>query len=407
MTFEEVKHELRTINILAVTKALELREKLNLNENNRGNCITGHPSESQACFSIEPDQGFFHCFSCGGGGDTIKLVMLSKKVGFFAACMWLAEMFCPHLVAELRRDLAEADPIKRKTAIRSHIYNEIFIEAKGALLSPAGELGYKYLTETRRYDPELLPDVDFGFIADDSVIRATLKERYTSMPEGEEWLEILASLHIMSDDEPPAIVVPAFTRYGRITGLLKRHIPMEGTEAKGGRWLCTFDSNKSDPLFLHRYKNVNTLTIVEGIFDAAYMQALGIDTVALGQAVLTDRHIEGLKEKGVSRVLIALDNDLPGADGECTGLKNTMAAVTACLKAGLEPLVIDPRRLNEGAGDGIHVKDPAEELCPRGTPACAVWRGGSRQGRGRCRRFRFRCRASLRKAPGPECCAGR
>lgn len=352
--------ELKSINILAVSEVLGLPEKLNLGDDNSGNCITGHASKSQKCFSIKPDGSMFKCFHCGCGGDVIKLVELSQGISFTESCLWLSEKFSPHLREEIQASITEPDPVRRKALLKTQIYLEIFREAQAILHSPAGEPGLRYLVDVRHYDPEILLKSDFGYIANDSAIKDTLFERYSTFPDAAERLEILVGLHIMSSDEPPSIVVPVANQYGKITGLMKRHIPVDGSEAKDSRWKCTTDLDKSAPLYLYRCKGKDTVTIVEGTFDAVYMQALGIDTIALGQAVLTDKHTSGLKEKAVTRVIIALDNDRPGADGKCTGLENTEAAINTCIKAGLEPFVIDPRNLNKDVTSDQHIKDPDE-----------------------------------------------
>jgi DNA primase len=50
-------------------------------------------SERTPSFNVNPDKGFFHCFSCGAGGDVFKFLELHEKVGFQDAVRMLAQRF--------------------------------------------------------------------------------------------------------------------------------------------------------------------------------------------------------------------------------------------------------------------------------------------------------------------------
>jgi DNA primase len=43
--------------------------------------------------SINPTKGLWRCFSCGNGGDSIKLVQEAEGLSFIDACKWLIETF--------------------------------------------------------------------------------------------------------------------------------------------------------------------------------------------------------------------------------------------------------------------------------------------------------------------------
>src|SRR5262249_23206436 len=50
-------------------------------------------SEKTPSFHVHPEKGFFHCFSCGVGGDVFKFLELHEKVGFQDAVRMLAQKF--------------------------------------------------------------------------------------------------------------------------------------------------------------------------------------------------------------------------------------------------------------------------------------------------------------------------
>jgi hypothetical protein len=56
-------------------------------------CPLGHPSQGGKCFSYDNSLGLGHCFNCGWGGDTIKLVMDKKSMTFPEALQWIKKEF--------------------------------------------------------------------------------------------------------------------------------------------------------------------------------------------------------------------------------------------------------------------------------------------------------------------------
>src|ERR1035441_2407976 len=63
----------------------DIAEKLGLSLNKTGNslqgdCPSGHISKGGACFSINTNDNYWHCFSCEKGGDNISLAQLALKV---------------------------------------------------------------------------------------------------------------------------------------------------------------------------------------------------------------------------------------------------------------------------------------------------------------------------------------
>ncbi|HET7273235.1 MAG TPA: CHC2 zinc finger domain-containing protein, partial [Rubrobacter sp.] len=56
-----------------------------------GLCPYPDHQEKTPSFSVSPDRGFYYCFGCQRGGDTIKLVMDLKSFDFAEAVSYLAE----------------------------------------------------------------------------------------------------------------------------------------------------------------------------------------------------------------------------------------------------------------------------------------------------------------------------
>ena len=80
----------RKINAI---QAEELAGKLQLKLTKTGHslqgpCPTGHPSTSNRCFSINTKKNYWHCFSCGAGGDNIELIKTANNISFIEALEW-------------------------------------------------------------------------------------------------------------------------------------------------------------------------------------------------------------------------------------------------------------------------------------------------------------------------------
>ena len=70
----------------------EVAERLGLNLiNNKCNCFLH--DERTPSFSISPKKNMWHCFGCGKGGDTIKLVEEYNRCSFQDACKWLSNIY--------------------------------------------------------------------------------------------------------------------------------------------------------------------------------------------------------------------------------------------------------------------------------------------------------------------------
>jgi DNA primase/KaiC/GvpD/RAD55 family RecA-like ATPase len=277
-------------------------------------------------------------------------------VSFGKACEWLAENFAPHLLEEIRVCRRELSPAQ----LLSEAYETAFDICKRALLADDGNPGQRYLLSERGYDREILKDADFGYMVNPSIVHSTLISHYESSdPEMAEFIR--EKVYLGGAEEPPAIVIPARDRFGRSSGLMKRYIPVDGVQPQGLRWSSTKGTSKADPLLLDKCDKNSELLVVEGVFDVVYMTAMGVrNVVALGQGRLSKDNIKGFQNHGVKRIILMLDNDLPKSDGSLTGIDNTEAAVRLCISQGIEPFVIDPRKMKSLADQDKHVKDPDE-----------------------------------------------
>ena len=75
-----------------------------------------------------------------------------------------------------------------------------------------------------------------------------------------------------------------------------------------------------------------------------YLPALGLkNVVAVGQGILSESHLKGLRENKIKKVIISFDNDPPKEDGIITGRENTIKAVELLNEhTDIDVYVIDP-----------------------------------------------------------------
>lgn len=351
----EIKDE---VTIVQVINKLQLDSKLGLQQvgnNLQGNCPTGHPSKGGHCFSANTVDNLYFCFNCGVGGDIVELVALVNGTGRFAAVKWLAENFVPRLIKELDSLKDNISDERAQLFQRSNLYNAIYDEGKRRLFEDDGKEVLEYLVKERGYDPEILKSTDFIYWDTKENIRGFLHKKFPDLHEQIEDLILVGGY-----GDTFRLGIPFRDRYGTITGFLKRaHKPAVFVASQAGpiRWDSTKGLEKPDLFGLSRIHKMDTVIVVEGYPDATYLYALGLtNIVACGQAIFSEKYIEGLRVKGVSRIVLALDND--GGTGE----KNSEGVCRLLANSDIQVFVLDPPAM------GAH-KDPDEYVKANGMEA--------------------------------------
>ncbi|MBZ0181027.1 MAG: DUF5906 domain-containing protein [Melioribacteraceae bacterium] len=322
----------------------------------QGDCPSGHPSSNHKCFSIPEKENYFHCFSCGASGDIIALVELTNNSDHKSAIAWINSNF------SLGLDLTN---FKITPKTQEEINNEQILSKRNIVLSGVIEIGkdmlynsveakpaLDYLVNDRKYDPEILKKTEWIYLPKQSDLINELVKRYPDM------LKILNETGVVffngAFGDNFRLAFPYRNKEGHITGLVKRYessvghkyIDKEGKE-QFARYDSTFGLKKDDLFGLHSIKG-DTVLIVEGYPDALYLREAGINNIiAIGQGVISKKHIDGLISNRISNVIISFDNDEFGP-------KNSMDAVNKILKqSNIQVYVIDPKEY------GSH-KDPDE-----------------------------------------------
>ncbi len=323
-----------------------------------GTCPTGHASSSGISFHIDMNKGLCHCFNCDIGGDAISLVEEVNGLSKWESLKWLVKEF------DLKVDLGQPqhspkptpEEIKERNEMiaRSMVFEKVYEIGKKLLYQEEGSEALKYLTEERGCDVEVLKKTEWFYLPENFNIKTQLiKEN----PEMKGAVGLLRLNGFYGDNF--RLAFPYHNKDGAITGFLKRAIApkgmtvttYDGKEHNNVRWDSTPKLKKDDLFGLDKVDGKeNTLIIVEGYPDAIYLQALGIkNIVAVGQGLLSEKHLAGMNSRKIKNAIISFDNDGVGED-------NSLKAVKMLLKdTDITPYVIDPKVYGDD-------KDPDEYL---------------------------------------------
>jgi len=342
-----------SISIFAVADRLGILEKYNIQKTGQiylGNCPTGHASENHQCFGLNTERNYFHCFHCNRAGDIISLVQLVRQVEYKQALLWLAENFLHDLAPEIQHISFERNPDEEELYKKHILYEEIYKHGKELLYGEAGKTALEALIG-RGYKLEYLQQTEWIYWPSDGEIRVHLRSVRPELGQ------LIAKLSLNgSFGDHFRMAFPYRNRHGIITGFVKRSTERAGytgNNVKQVRYDSTQGLTKHDLFGLHKLHHEKTLLIVEGYPDALYLPALGVtNIVAVGQGMLAESHIEGLRVRKMEQVVLALDNDKAGP-------ANTEKALEMLAKAGIDAYVIDPALYGS-------YKDPDEFVCATG-----------------------------------------
>ena len=117
-------------------------------------------NEKSPSFGVNREQGLFHCFGCGVGGNVFKFVELHERLSFPEAVRVLARKFGVAIPegTDANRDAA-ADG-ERENLIALHEVAATFYS--DVLASEAGRRG-RDLLDKRGLDPQIIQSLGYGF----------------------------------------------------------------------------------------------------------------------------------------------------------------------------------------------------------------------------------------------------
>ena len=184
-----------------------------------------------------------------------------------------------------------------------------------------------YFCNERKYDQAVIKKTDLGFYPGYDKTVTFLKSRnldHTILDR------VGLNNHVFGKDYH--LFLPYKNIYGGVTGFLSRYYMVDPPKdvcdrlgRKDARWYSTTGLTKESLYNLYKFKNAETLIVVEGYLDALYLSEFGLSVVAVGQGSLSRSHVQALKATKVKKVILCFDNEVPADDRAEVAIKMLLA----------------------------------------------------------------------------------
>lgn len=307
-------------------------------------------TEKTGSFSVNEPKQFFHCFSCGRGGNVFKFLMEIEDLTFPEAVYRTAELagieldakYLPQNVAGAEDTQSETGKLKRLYAQAGQLYHHILVNTK------LGQPALDYLHE-RGLSDELIAEFQLGYAPQAEILQAFFHEKKLddyqtlrksglfSEREGEDLAERFND-RIMFPIRDQTGSIIAFS--GRLLTPDKK-LPKYLNSPEGilfNKRKVLFNFDKAKKTIRHESK----VYLFEGFMDvlAAWRAGIKNGVASMGTS-LTSEQIY-LLEQTASKLYICYDGDLPGRKATKRALELIAPLSEFELGAILLPEKLDP-----------------------------------------------------------------
>ncbi len=299
-------------------------------------CLCPFHSEKTPSCVVHPDEGYFHCFGCGAGGDVITFTMKIENLDYMEAIKLLAEKAGIPLPEDGYDDKAAS--WKKRLLEMNKVAAKFFYSN---LRTPEGKEGLAYLINKRKLAPETVKKFGLGVATNHWT---ALTNHMTALGYTTAELE-RASLISRSqqgryyDFFVNRIMFPIFDLRGNVIAFSGRSLDADPKGAKYKNSRETEAYKKAKTLFaLNFAKNDSVkskrLILCEGNVDVITLHQAGFtEAVATCGTAITAEHAR-LMSQYCDEVYICYDSD-------AAGQKATQAAINILSAAGLSSKVIN------------------------------------------------------------------
>lgn len=307
-------------------------------------------TEKTGSFSVNEPKQFFHCFSCGRGGNVFKFLMEIEDLTFPEAVYRTAELagieldakYLPQNVAGAEDTQSETGKLKRLYAQAGQLYHHILVNTK------LGQPALDHLHE-RGLSDELIAEFKLGYAPQAEILQAFFHEKKLddyqtlrksglfSEREGEDLAERFND-RIMFPIRDQTGSIIAFS--GRLLTPDKK-LPKYLNSPEGilfNKRKVLFNFDKAKKTIRHESK----VYLFEGFMDvlAAWRAGIKNGVASMGTS-LTSEQIY-LLEQTASKLYICYDGDLPGRKATKRALELIAPLSKFELGAILLPEKLDP-----------------------------------------------------------------
>ena len=307
-------------------------------------------TEKTGSFSVNEPKQFFHCFSCGRGGNVFKFLMEIEDLTFPEAVYRTAKLagieldakYLPQNVAGAEDTQSETGKLKRLYAQAGQLYHHILVNTK------LGQPALDHLHE-RGLSDELIAEFQLGYAPQAEILQAFFHEKKLddyqtlrksglfSEREGEDLAERFND-RIMFPIRDQTGSIIAFS--GRLLTPDKK-LPKYLNSPEGilfNKRKVLFNFDKAKKTIRHESK----VYLFEGFMDvlAAWRAGIKNGVASMGTS-LTSEQIY-LLEQTASKLYICYDGDLPGRKATKRALELIAPLSKFDLGAILLPEKLDP-----------------------------------------------------------------
>lgn len=292
-------------------------------------------NEKSPSFHVNPVKGFYKCFGCGKGGDSISFIMEIEKAGYVEALRWLASKY--HIPIE-NDGISETDSESAGQRERESLAIVMKFAAQfyqnNLLTDPNGKaIGLSYFKE-RGFNDKSIETFGLGYSLDawDGLLKAATKAGHT--------VELLekAGLIIIKENKTfdrfrARVMFPIHNASGKVIAFGARMLGKDKTQPKYLNSPETALYHKSDVLYglfqaKQSIRNEDLVYLCEGYTDVISLHQAGIkNVVATSGTALTESQIK-LVSRYSKNITVLYDGDL-------AGIKASVRGIDMLLEAGL------------------------------------------------------------------------
>lgn len=310
-------------------------------------------NEKTPSFSVNSEEGLYHCFGCKKSGDAITFVRDLENLDFPGAIEHLARRSS---ITLRYTDANEGAVRNRKKRLQGHVGKAVEIYHELLLSDPAAGVARNYLRE-RGFDGEMVRRYQVGFAPEGwDYLSRRLKISDNDLTDS--GLGKINSIGKQMDWQRGRIVFPVFDERGDAVGFGGRIMPGgEGAKYINSQECAVY--SKSRILYGLNWAKEHIVSSGEAIICEGYTDVTGFGRAGIHSAVatcgtaLTDDHLKLLK-RFTNRIVLAFDADDAGkAAAERVyewEQKYEIEVMVADLPTGVDPDDLsrsDPDRLRE------------------------------------------------------------
>lgn len=316
-------------------------------------------NEKTGSFSVNAEQGVYHCFGCKKSGDSITFVRELEHLDFPGAIEHLARKAG---IALRYTDANEGAARNKRKELINHVNHAVEIYHEWLLSHPSAGAARDYLRK-RGFDGDMVRAYKVGY-APDTWDALSKKLRISDKDLVDSGLGKINSIGKQMDWQRGRIVFPVFDERGDAVGFGGRIMPGgEGAKYINSQECAVY--SKSRVLYGLNWAKEHIVSSSEAIICEGYTDVTGFGRAGIHSAVatcgtaLTDDHLKLLK-RFTNRIVLAFDADDAGkaaADRvyEWEG-KYSIEVMVADLPAGVDPDDLsrsDPERLRESVTNAL------------------------------------------------------